>query len=379
MLQVCAADHMAYYSLRPLMRAAQDSGWIVEFACADGDYAKKMRAEGFSQRIIPMTRSLSPAQQLRSVLTLTNSLRRRRPGVVHTHTPVGGIIGRTAARLAGVSAIVHTLHGLPFAGKPQSNAERAFLYAERALAPSTTLFFSQSVSDALEGARLRIAPAERTTVIGNGVDLVRFRPDPAARQRMRAELGIASDSIVVTTIARLVREKGLVELADAAYALRDNDKLVFLIVGRSEPSDRTHLEADLAAHPAARALRQRWRPLGRRDDVERLLQASDLYVLPTHREGLPRSIIEAMATGLAVVATDIPACRELVEPERTGALVPVGDANALGAAILRLAERADRVGMGARGRAVAEARHDEARIIAHQLRLLEGAVTSATR
>jgi len=216
-------------------------------------------------------------------------------------------------------------------------------------------------------------------VIGNGVDLGRFCPDPGARQTMRAELGIGSDSIVVTTIARLVREKGLVELADAAYALRDNDKLVFLIAGRSEPSDRTHLEAALAAHPAARALGPRWRPLGRRDDVERLLQASDLYVLPTHREGLPRSIIEAMATGLAVVATDIPACRELVEPERTGALVPVGDADALGAAIRRLAERADRAGMGARGRAVAEARHDEARIVAHQLRLLEGAVTSVTR
>jgi len=370
---------MAFYSLRPLMRAARDSGWIVEFACADGDYARLIRAEGFAQRVLPMTRGLSPVHQLRSLLALTGSLRRRRPDVVHTHTPVGGIIGRAASRLAGVPTIVHTLHGLPFAGRPRTSAERVFLVAERALAPSTTLFFSQSASDATEAARLGIGPASRMTVIGNGVDLARFRPDAEARQQVRALLGIPPDAIVVTTVARLVLEKGLLELADAAYALRDNHKLVFLVAGRSEPSDRTHLEADLAAHPVARALGPRWRPLGRRDDVERLLQASDLYVLPTHREGLPRSVIEAMATGLAVVATDIAACRELVQPGVTGLLVPVGDAIALAAAIRRLSEDAGRVAMGSRARAIAEARHDEARIVGHQLRLLDGAVSSATR
>jgi glycosyltransferase involved in cell wall biosynthesis len=375
MLQVCAADHMAFYSLRPLMRAARDSGWMVEFACADGDYARAMREEGFQHRAVPMTRAVSVPGQLRAVAALTAALRSRRPDVVHTHTPIGGVVGRTAAKLAGVRSIVHTMHGLPFSGSSRSPLDRAFLIAERLLAPATTLFLSQSEADARAGARLGIAPAVRTVVIGNGVDLSRFRPDGEARVAVRTELAIPADAIVFTTVARLVREKGLIELADAAYALRDDLRLVFLIAGRSETSDRSHLDADLAKHRVAAALGARWRLLGRRDDVERLLQASDVYVLPTYREGLPRSVIEAMATGLPVIATDIPACRELVQPDRTGFLVPSRDAAALAAAIARIVGADDSRQMGKRGREFAEERHDERKIVQRQLRLIEDTLT----
>jgi glycosyltransferase involved in cell wall biosynthesis len=368
---------MAYYSLRPLMRAAVESGWDVEFACADGDYAEAMRAEGFRHRVVPMTRSISLVPQLRAISTLASSLRRQRPDLVHTHTPVGGVAGRSAARIAGVRNVVHTLHGLPFTGPPRSIAERAFLLAERLLVPATSLFLSQSAADAASAARLGIAPADRTIVIGNGVDLGRFKPDATARRETRSALGIASDAILVTTVARLVREKGLIELADAALALRADERLTFLVIGRSERSDRSHLEEELAAHPVMPALGNRWRLLGRRDDVERLLQASDVFVLPTHREGLPRSVIEAMATGLPVVASDIPACRELIEPDRTGLLVPAGDSEALAAAIARLSRSSDRETMGSLARSRAESRHDERRIIGLQLELLRKAVSFA--
>jgi glycosyltransferase involved in cell wall biosynthesis len=378
MLQVCAADHMAYYSLRPLMRAARELGWIVEFACADGDYASALRDEGFVHRPVPMTRSLSVPRQAAAIAALTRELRRRRPDVVHTHTPIGGVVGRAAAKLAGVRGIVHTLHGLPFAGAPRTLSERLFVIAERALAPETALFLSQSSADAEAGARFGIAPPNRTVVIGNGVDLERFKPDAAARQAVRGELGIDPRSIVVTTVARLVREKGLLELADAALELHEDTALVFLVVGRSERSDRSHLENELATHPVARTLGDRWRLLGRRDDVEKLLQASDLFVLPTHREGLPRSVIEAMATGLPVVASDIPANRELVSDE-TGRLVPPRDPRKLAAAIGWVATVADRAAMGRRARDIAHERHDERRVVAHQLGLIAEVVRPANR
>lgn len=373
MLQVSAADHMAYYSLRPLMQAARNDGWIVEFACADGDYAKILRAEGFRHRSIPMSRSGSPVKQIRALSALVRSLRREKPDLMHTHTPIGGVIGRTAARIAGIGTIVHTLHGLPFEGRPKSASGQLYLLAERALLSSTDLFMSQSRSDAALAEKFGIAHKGRTAVVGNGVDIERFKPDRATRDVVRAQLEIPANSVVVSTVARLVREKGLLELAEAAYELRADDRLVFLIVGRSEPSDRSHLEEALRRHPAAAALGRRWRLLGRRDDAHRILQASDLFVLPTYREGLPRSIIEAMACGLPVIATDIPGCAELVESNHTGHLVRARDAMALSHAIRTLVDApAARFEMGRRARVIAERHHDERAIASHQLALLGG-------
>src|ERR671924_348206 len=92
MLQVCAADYTAFYLLRPLFRAARDRGWMVEFACAEGQYTAAMRREGFGFRQIPMTRSAAPHRHARAILALAASLGRDRPDVVHTHTPAGGVI-----------------------------------------------------------------------------------------------------------------------------------------------------------------------------------------------------------------------------------------------------------------------------------------------
>ena len=372
MLQVCAVDFTAFHLLLPLMRASREAGWTVEFACADGPAVAAIRAEGFRHRAIPMSRRADPFAQARAILALARSLHADPPDLIHTHTPVGGLVGRAAAVLAGQRRIVHTFHGLPFHDDRRGPVASVFLAAERLLARRTTFFFSQAAGDAARAVRLGIARERDLLVIGNGIDLGRFQPSAAARSAARAELGVGPGTVVVATVARLVREKGLLELADAALALRGRADLAFLLVGTALPSDRDGVAEALATHAVTAALGPRWRLLGQRADVERVLAAADVFALPSHREGLPRSVIEAMAMGLPVVASDIPACRELVRDGETGLLVPSGDAPALAAALGALAGDAERrARYGTRGREIAREAYDERRIVARELAVFE--------
>lgn len=368
MLQICAVDFTAYHLLGPLLRASRDDGWDVEFACADGPFAARLRHEGFTHRTIPMTRAASPRRQAMATLVLAHSLRASSPDLIHTHTPAGGLVGRAAATIGFHGPVVHTFHGLPFAGQPQTPVEQAFLLTERLLARRTTVFFSQARGDVDRAVNLGIARRRDTVVIGNGVDVARFAPSEEGRIRSRTELDIAPDAIVVVMIARLVQEKGVLEFATAALRLAADSRVLFLLVGEALPSDRTSVEEQLRAHPVNGALGPRWRRLGYRDDIDRILQAADVFVLPSYREGLPRSIIEAMAAGLPVVASDIQACRELVEDGETGFLVPVMDTGRLASAISAVARDLDlRRRMGGRGRAAALAEHDERVVLRRQL------------
>lgn len=371
-LQVCAVDFTAMFLLRPLMDSWRQSGWDVAFACSDGPWAEQLRAAGFRHHAIPVSRSIAPVTNFAATVRLAWLIRSSRPTVVHTHTPIGGIVGRAAARLARTQVIAHTFHGLPLlTGSRRTARENAFLRVERLLARVTHQFFSQAAGDAERAVQLRIARRDRMTIIGNGVDLVRFRqPDASERSAIRAELAVPHDAVLVMTTARMIREKGVLDLAAAAYELRDRTNVHFALVGGALPSDRDVVTAELDDHPVTSRLGSRWRRLDHREDVARLLRAADIFVLPSHREGLPRSIIEALATGLPVIATDLPGCRELVD-DAAGQLVPVGDARALADAISALAEdRARRVRLGLHARELAATRHDERRILARQIDII---------
>lgn len=368
MLQVCAVDFTAYHLLGPLLRASREDGWTVEFSCADGPFAARLRDEGFAHRRIPMTRSASPRRQAIATLALARSLQMDPPDLIHTHTPAGGLVGRAAAGLAFGGPVLHTFHGLPFPGRPTGVVERSFLAVERLLSRRTAIFFSQARGDVERAVELGIARRADTLVIGNGVDVRQFTPDASERARVRAELALDANAIVVLMVARMVREKGVLELADAALRLKDDPRIYFLIAGAPLPSDRTGVERELAEHPVHGALGTRWKHLGHRVDVDALLKASDIFTLPSYREGLPRSVIEAMATGVPVVTTDIPACRELVADSQAGLLVPVRSGVALAGAIGALvADPALRQAMGRRGHNAAAAEHDERVVLRRQL------------
>jgi glycosyltransferase involved in cell wall biosynthesis len=194
----------------------------------------------------------------------------------------------------------------------------------------------------------RIYPPRRTTLLGNGIDLERFSPDKVStdrRRQLRLELDIDDDEVVVGIVGRLVAEKGYPELFDAAERL--NGAITVLAIGDRDPDKPDAV--DEAAMKKAKAAGVRF--LGFRNDIDSLYPAMDIFALPSHREGIPRSAMEASAMGLPVVSTDIRGCREVVEHGVTGLLVPVKDPEALAQALAKMAGDCNlRRSMGEAGR-----------------------------
>ena len=218
-------------------------------------------------------------------------------------------------------------------------------------------------AEAADARRLHIAP--RAEPVRNGRDPVIFRPDPAARARIRTELGAALDRVVIIAVSRLVWHKGYPELAQALRSVPDAE---LWIVGQRLDSDRG---ADMAALLRGAGLANRLRMLGYRSDTPALLAAADIFTLPSRFEGLPMSVIEAMLTGLSVVATDVRGPAEQVVDGITGLSVPAGNATALAAALNKLVHDPDlRHRMGQAGRQRALEHYDETKVLSRTLDLL---------
>jgi glycosyltransferase involved in cell wall biosynthesis len=364
--QVTNVDFSLRHFLLPLMRGARARGHEVVGICAEGPLLDLPRAEGFRILPVPMVRSLSPHAQARALVALLAAFRAERFDLVHAHMPISGLLARAAARAAGVPRIAYTCHGFLF-NQPGPWWRRALsLRLERLGGRITDVLLTVSEEEAADARRLGIHP--RAVAVRNGRDPAVFRPDPAARTALRAALGAGEGDCVVIAVSRLVRHKGYPELLQAMERAPPN--AVLWVVGERLPSDHgENLEPHFVR--AAAVLGPRLRRLGYRHDVARLLAAADVFALPSHFEGLPMSVIEAMLTGLPVVATDIRGPREQVVQGETGLLVPPAAVAPLAEAIARLAaDPALRARMGAAGRARALERFTEAAVVARTLDLL---------
>ena len=307
--------------------------------------------------------------------------RRLRPDIVHTHNPKPGVYGRLAARLAEVPFVVNTVHGL-YASPDDPLRRRALVYGvERAASVCSQAELVQNVEDVAVLERMRV-PRRKLELLGNGIDLDRFRPRPGEAESVRRSLDVGSNQVVVGVVGRLVWEKGFAELFEAARRLRQRrPEVVVVVVGPMDPEKSgTLTQADI---DEARALGNVVF-LGERRDVEALYPGFDMFVLASHREGFPRSAMEAAACGLPVIATDIRGCRQVVDTGTTGLLVPVRDPAALSDAVESLAADPERRrSMGGAARLRAEAEFDERRVIARTLetyrRLLNGEVRGRKR
>ena len=321
---------------------------------------------GLRVEAVPMARSLSPVAQWRALRALIRLIRAERPDVLHAHMPISGFLARVAARVCGVRVVAYTCHGFLF-NQPGSLLRRAVAFGmEWVGGRITDLYTTVSMEEATDARRLGI---HRGAVgVGNGRDPRRFRPHAAARARVRGALGVAADAGVVVIVSRLVRHKGYPELLSAMAGVPGAE---LWVVGERLASDHGESMEPLFA---TAGLGGRLRRLGYRADVADVLAASDVFVLPSHFEGLPMSVIEAMLVGLPVVATDIRGPREQVVDGVTGLLVPPGTVEPLGAALRRLVGDAGlRAAMGAAGRARALAVYDEGVVVGRLAGLLERA------
>ena len=361
-VEVTTVDFSLRHFVLPLMRGLRARGHEAIGVCAGGPHLAAVQAEGLRGGELPMARSLAPLAQARALMALVRLLRTERPDLVHGHFPISGFLARLAGRLAGVRRVAYTCHGFLF-NQPGPWPRRALGFAVEWLGGRLTdVYMTVSTEEAADARRLGIS--RRAVGIGNGRDPQRFHPDPAARARVRRELGVPDGRCVVVIVSRLVRHKGHPELL---AAMRGLDAELW-VVGDRLPSD--HGES-LDPYFAAAGLGARLRRLGYREDIPALLAAADVFALPSHFEGLPMSVIEAMLTALPVVACDVSGPREQVVREETGLLVPPMAVPPLAEALARLAaDPALRTRMGEAGRARALDLYDEARVVARTLDLL---------
>jgi glycosyltransferase involved in cell wall biosynthesis len=355
-------DMSLRYLVMPQLLAIRDAGGEAVGISAPGPWVPELEAAGI--RHIPLessTRRMDLLADLRAARDLWHILRRERFDVLHTNTPKPGFYGRVLGRLAGVPIVVNTVHGL-YATEDDHWLKRAVVYG---LEASASRFSHAELVVSPEDLKLlhrwRISPRTRSKLVGNGVDLTRFNParfDAEARRRIRGSLGLENDQIVVGVVGRLVAEKGYPELFEAARML--DDRYAVLAIGPHDPEKADALPEGILNEAQAAGVRF----LGMRDDVDELHAAMDLFVLPSHREGLPLAAIEAAASGLPIIATDIRGCRQVVDHSRNGLLIPVRNPSAIATAIVRLGDDPEtRNRMAQAGRRKAEAEFDERRIV----------------
>jgi len=311
---------------------------------------ERMRDAGVDVREVPMVRDIRPRTDLRHAREVAAALREARPGVVHTHSSKAGVVGRWASIRTGIGARVHTPHTFAFLFDAMfSRPKRALIRSiEAGLGRRThaVVAVSESERDTIE--RAGVVPADRLYVAPNGLDPARFLG--AEPLDLRA-LGLDPELPTAAVVGLVYDGKGQ-DLAIDALARRDLSSLQLLFVGPGDAAPLQERARDLG-------LARRVVFTGPRDDVPRVLAASDFLLLPSRWEGMPYIVLEAMASGLAVVATPVDGARELVEDDVTGFLAPSISPDGIAAALHRavLAGGSRRRDLGAAGRARVLERH----------------------
>ncbi len=323
-------------------------------------------------RFVPLeidSKSRSPFHDLRLLLRYRKILRRERPDIFLGFTIKPNLYGSLAAQGRGIP-VINNISGLGTAFIGGGVLSRLVARLYRAALRRSHLVFFQNPEDRDLFVSRRLVAAERTALLpGSGIDLSRFTPPASAIEN--------KDRFTFLMTGRILADKGVREYAEAAR-----------IVGRTLPNVRCQLLGFLNSDNRTaidRAVVTGWEEsagleyLGDTDDVRPYIAAADCLVLPSYREGLPRSLLEGAAMAKPLIATDVPGCRDVVEHGANGYLCAVRDGAALAEAMIRMAGLAadDRLAMGRHGRRKVEADYDEALVIARYLDAIAAATGAA--
>jgi glycosyltransferase involved in cell wall biosynthesis len=333
----------------PLAHWLRARGHEILFLSPPGDYCERLRAAGFRWEPLPMDRrSLNPWREWRLLNHIRRLYARERPDLVHHFTIKSVVYGSLAARTLGIRRRVNAVTGLGHVFTDSGLKARALRPLVRALlrlalggAGSRLILQNPDDERAFRTAGL-IDPERIRLIRGSGVDTTRFQPVARTTDPHPLRVLLAT---------RLLWEKGVGEYVAAARVLRASGMAIeCLLAGEPDPGNPAAIPEDQL---------ERWRAegnvvlLGHVDDMPALLERVDIAVLPTsYGEGVPRSLLEAAACGLPLIATDVPGCREIVRDDENGLLIPARDSAALTAAIRRLSQDAAlRARFGAASRA----------------------------
>lgn len=349
----------------PIALEAMRQGYEVHIAAGLTDQRARLESLGLVVHPLALDRSSTGLMaQWRLMLQMRELFRRVRPDVVHLVTIKPVLLGGLVARLCRVPGVVAAISGLGFVfvDRGMKAALRrgvvAGLYRLALGHPNLTAIF-QNQDDCATLTRLARLPTRKATLIrGSGVDLALYAHTPPP-----------TGAPVVMLAARLLADKGVREFVAAArqvkQQLAEAVPVRFVLVGTTDPSNPASLTQDEVTRWVHEGVVEWW---GHRTDMPQTLSQANMVVLPSYREGLPKVLIEAAATGRPVVTTDVPGCRDAIDPGVTGVLVPARSADALANAIADLLRHPTKsLAMGMAGRTLAENAFDLKQVVARHL------------
>lgn len=281
-----------------------------------------------------LERSVSLRQDWRALWKLTTLFRDYAFDIVHTHSSKTGVLGRIAARLAGVPTVVHTVHGYAFPAARNLLEKTFFVLAEWVGARCCSAMIVLKEQDRKIGRRYLHVPNRKLHLLTNGIDTDVYRPpgDEKRREVRCTQLAVDDQIIAVGMVGRLSQQKNPICFIEAANSvLKTRTDIRFFVIGDGEL--RQMVEEKVRTH----GLDDYVRVLGWREDIPDLLAALDIFVLPSYWEGLSLALIEALSTGVAVITSDIPGNRDVVTHETNGLLFRNADSDDLARNVLRLA------------------------------------------
>ena len=299
----------------------------------EGSMMDRARKNGVDLVIIPeMRREVHPGRDLATFLKLMACFRRERPDIVHTHSSKAGILGRMAARCAGVPVILHTIHGMSFHRHQSRAANALYILLERMAARWSDRIIS--VADAMteQAVAAGIAAREKFVTIRSGMEIEPFLAETDARERIRREFGMAPDDLVIGKIARLFELKGHADVLNAAPAVIERfPRARFFFVGNGILRD------ELEEQARRLGIRERvtFAGLVHPSRIPDMIKAMDLVVHASLREGLARVLPQALLSNCPVISYDVDGAREVVIDGETGYLVPPQSVEELTGAMIR--------------------------------------------
>ncbi len=380
-LQVCNSKFYLSHFLVPLVRELAAHGHTVECVCEGADLDPALLRPSVRIHHLPFPRSSAPLEFLATIQGLRRIVRGGRFDCVDSHNRNASIVGRVAAWLERVPVNLYTAHGFYFHDDQPRLAYAATVGLEAVLARITDHTLSQSSADVDFMTRFRWIAPSRIETIGNGIDTRRFSPTSVERRAIETRLGLRSGTFRVAATGRLVRGKGFTDLLDAFVELRRaHADAELLIIGGNIDNDIEPYHAEFQARAVAAGVADSVTVTGIVRDVESYLGASDVFVLPSYREGMPRALLEAMSMELPVIATDIRGCREIVRDDVDGWLFPPHDVARLGALLAEVkGDAARRAAIGKRGRERVCSAFDERDYVTRQVVSLERLLAGAGR
>lgn len=367
--ELSTVDITLYRFVLPLMKELRRYGFEVICGAKGLGYLDRLQEEGFKVYDIALSRSLNPAALLKAFFQLVQVFKKEQIDILHVHTPIASFIGRLAAFFAKIEIKVYTVHG--FILKP-----RIFYYAEKFMARTLTDYmFTVNQEDLELAIEHKFISADKAFNINSvGIDAEHFYPgrvDENAKEQLRESLNIRKDVPVIGYVGRIVKPKGVMDLVNAFVEIRKMIDCRLLLVG---PLDFDERAGDIIIDEIRRVIQENRLEqdvilTGHREDIAELLSIMDIFVLPSYREGMPVSLLEAMAMEKAVIGTNIRGTKEEITAE-TGLIYEARDVSGLKKHLefyLSNPEKAALMGKNARQRVLKE--FDINRVVEKQVKV----------